>query len=59
MNLSHLLNARHAADRFAQWPLEGAGRLDVSSQVPPRPDEVPFIIDLDSDRAREACRTVG
>ena len=42
--------------------LIGAGKFGSMflSQVPHTPGlEVPIIIDLDRDRAREACRTVG
>src|SRR6476620_2104232 len=62
MNLSHLLNASHAAGKPVRTALTGAGQFGEMflSQVPHTPGlEVPFIIDLDSDRAREACRTVG
>src|SRR5205807_1877496 len=62
MNLSHLLNARHAAGKPVRVALIGAGKFGSMflSQVPHTPGlEVPLIIDLDRDRAREACRTVG
>ena len=62
MNLSHLLNARHAAGKPVRVALIGAGKFGSMflSQVPHTPGlEVPVIIDLDRDRAREACRTVG
>jgi hypothetical protein len=42
--------------------LIGAGKFGSMflSQVPHTPGlEVPLIVDLDRDRAREACRTVG
>src|ERR1700716_97104 len=62
MNLSHLLNARHAAGKPVRVALIGAGKFGSMflSQVPHTPGlEVPLIIDLDRDRAREGCRTVG
>src|SRR3954464_13138600 len=62
MNLSHLLNVRHAAGKPVRVALIGAGKFGSMflSQVPHTPGlEVPLIIDLDRDRAREACRTVG
>src|SRR4051794_41069627 len=62
MNLSHLLNARHAAGKPVRVALIGAGKFGSMflSQVPHTPGlEVPLIIDLDRDRARQACRTVG
>src|SRR5258705_10395794 len=62
MNLSHLLNIRAAAGKPVRVALIGAGKFGSMflSQVPPTPGlEVPLIIDLDRDRAREACRTVG
>ncbi len=62
MNLSHLLNARRAAGKPVRVALIGAGKFGSMflSQVPHTPGlEVPVIIDLDRDRAREACRTVG
>ena len=62
MNLHHLLNARHAAGKPVRVALIGAGKFGSMflSQVPHTPGlEVPLIIDLDPDRAREACRTVG
>src|SRR3982751_4215859 len=62
MNLSRLLNARHAAGKPVRVALVGAGKFGSMflSQVPHTPGlEVPLIIDLDRDRAREACRTVG
>ena len=55
MNLSHLLNARHAAGKPVRTALIGAGKFGSMflSQVPHTPGlEVPFIIDLDSDRER-------
>ena len=62
MNLSHLLNARRAAGKPVRVALIGAGKFGSMflSQVPHTPGlEVPVIIDIDRDRAREACRTVG
>src|SRR6267142_2990180 len=62
MNLHHLLNARLAAGKPVRVALIGAGKFGSMflSQVPHTPGlEVPVIIDLDRDRAREACRTVG
>ncbi|HEX5231734.1 MAG TPA: Gfo/Idh/MocA family oxidoreductase, partial [Bradyrhizobium sp.] len=62
MNLSHLLNARHAAGRPVRVALIGAGKFGSMflSQVPHTPGlEVPVIVDIDPERAREACRTVG
>jgi predicted homoserine dehydrogenase-like protein len=62
MNLSHLLNARLAAGKPVRVALIGAGKFGSMflSQVPHTPGiEVPVIVDLDPERAREACRTVG
>src|SRR4051812_3199867 len=62
MNLHRLLNARHAAGKPVRVALIGAGKFGSMflSQVPHTPGlEVSVIIDLDRDRAREACRTVG
>ena len=62
MNLHHLLNARLAAGKPVRVALIGAGKFGSMflSQVPHTPGlEVPVIVDLDPDRAREACRTVG
>src|SRR5271154_1999973 len=62
MNLSSLLAARHAAGKPVRVALIGAGKFGSMflSQVPHTPGlEVPVIVDLDPDRAREACRTVG
>src|SRR5258705_8028757 len=62
MNLFHLLNVRHAAGKPVRVALIGAGKFGTMfmSQVPHTPGlEVPLIIDLDRDRARDACRTVG
>ena len=62
MNLHHLLNARLAAGKPVRVALIGAGKFGSMflSQVPHTPGlEVSVIVDLDRDRAREACRTVG
>src|ERR1700680_72830 len=62
MNLSHLLNARRAAGKPIHVALIGAGKFGSMflSQMPHTPGlEVPVIVDLDPERAREACRTVG
>src|SRR3954453_4719210 len=62
MNLHHLLAKRHAAGKPVRVALIGAGKFGSMflSQVPHTPGlEVSVIIDLDRNRAREACRTVG
>src|SRR6202046_4753243 len=62
MNLFSLLATRHAAGKPVGVALIGAGKFGSMflSQVPHTPGlEVPVIVDLDPDRAREACRTVG
>src|SRR6516165_5236804 len=62
MNLFRLLEARHAAGKPVRVALIGAGKFGSMflSQVPHVAGlEVPIIVDLDRDRAREACRTVG
>jgi predicted homoserine dehydrogenase-like protein len=62
MNLSHMLDARRAAGKPVRVALIGAGKFGSMflSQVPHTPGlEVPVIIDLDAERARDACRTVG
>jgi FlaA1/EpsC-like NDP-sugar epimerase len=62
MNLHRLLNARRAAGKPVRVALIGAGKFGSMflSQVPHTPGlEVPVIVDLDPQRAREACRTVG
>jgi predicted homoserine dehydrogenase-like protein len=62
MNLSHLLSARRAAGKPVRVALVGAGKFGSMflSQVPHTPGlEVPVIVDLDPQRARDACRTVG
>src|SRR5947209_18467697 len=62
MNLHRLLNARLAAGKPVRVALIGAGKFGSMflSQVPHTPGlEVPVIVDLDPERARKACRTVG
>jgi predicted homoserine dehydrogenase-like protein len=62
MNLHHLLAVRAKAGKPVRTALIGAGKFGSMflSQVPHTPGlEVPVIVDLDPDRAREACRTVG
>jgi predicted homoserine dehydrogenase-like protein len=62
MNLHRLLIDRLAAGKPVNVALIGAGKFGSMflSQVPHTPGlEVPVIVDLDPDRAREACRTVG
>src|SRR6202790_3790883 len=62
MNLHRLLDARRAAGKPVPVALIGAGKFGSMflSQVPHTPGlEVPVIVDLDPERAREACRTVG
>src|SRR5262245_3645391 len=62
MNLSHLLHARRAAGKPVRVALIGAGKFGSMflSQVPHTPGlEVPIIVDLDPQRAKDACRTVG
>src|SRR3984957_10163714 len=62
MNLHRLLNTRRAAGKPVRVALIGAGKFGSMflSQVPHTPGlEVPVIVDLDPDRAREACRPVG
>ncbi len=62
MNLHRLLDARCAAGKPVRVALIGAGKFGSMflSQVPHAPGlEVPVIVDLDPERAREACRTVG
>src|SRR6201990_3643332 len=62
MNLHHLPTARQAAGKPVRVALIGAGKFGSMflAQVPHTPGlEVPVIVDLDRDRAREACRTVG
>ena len=62
MNLHHLLAARHKAGKPVRVALIGAGKFGSMflSQVPHVPGlEVPVIIDLDPQRAKDACKTVG
>ena len=62
MNLHRLLEGRRAAGKPVQVALIGAGKFGSMflSQVPHTPGlEVAVIVDLDPERAREACRTVG
>jgi predicted homoserine dehydrogenase-like protein len=62
MNLSALLRQRHDAGRPVRVALIGAGKFGSMflAQVPTIAGlEVAMIADLDPDRAREACRTVG
>src|SRR5499427_819815 len=62
MNLFRLLQARHAAGQPVRVALIGAGKFGSMflSQVPHTPGlEVPVIVDLDRDRAKDACRAVG
>src|SRR5919107_3196700 len=62
MNLTSLLHARTEAGRPVRAALIGAGKFGSMflAQVPTIPGiEVAVIADLDPDRARQACRTVG
>jgi predicted homoserine dehydrogenase-like protein len=62
MNLHHLLQQRAAAGKPVRVALIGAGKFGSMflSQVPHTPGlEAAVIVDLDPERAREACRTVG
>jgi predicted homoserine dehydrogenase-like protein len=62
LNLHHLLAARAAAGRPVRVGLIGAGKFGSMflAQVPATPGlEVGVIADLDPERARAACRTVG
>ena len=62
MNLNHLLTKRASAGKPVRVALIGAGKFGSMflSQVPHTPGlEVPIIVDLDPERARDACRTVG
>ncbi|UFZ03279.1 Gfo/Idh/MocA family oxidoreductase [Bradyrhizobium ontarionense] len=62
MNLFSLLQARNASGKPVRVALIGAGKFGSMflAQVPHVAGlEVPVIIDLDPDRARDACRTVG
>ena len=62
LNLQHLLSRRAAAGKPVTVALIGAGKFGSMflSQVPTIPGlEVRAIADLDPDRARRACATVG
>ncbi|MGJ4892870.1 NAD(P)H-dependent oxidoreductase [Bradyrhizobium sp. HKCCYLRH3099] len=62
MNLHALLQARAASGKPVRVALIGAGKFGSMflSQVPHVAGlEVPVIVDLDPERARDACRTVG
>jgi predicted homoserine dehydrogenase-like protein len=62
MNLFRLLQARHAAGKPVRAALIGAGKFGSMflSQVPHTGGlDVPIIVDLDPDRAKDACHTVG
>src|SRR3954468_18640425 len=62
MNLHHLLQQRAAAGKPGRVALIGAGKFGSMflSQVPHTPGlEVSVIVDLDPQRAKDACRTVG
>src|SRR6516164_10472686 len=62
MNLFRLLEARHKAGKPVRVALIGAGKFGSMflAQVPHVSGlEVPVIVDLDPQRAGEACRTVG
>src|ERR1700749_1365490 len=62
MNLYRLLQARHAAGKPVRVALIGAGKFGSMflSQVPHVAGlEVPVIVDLDPQRAKDACKTVG
>jgi predicted homoserine dehydrogenase-like protein len=62
MNLYRLLSARHKAGKPVRVALIGAGKFGSMflSQVPHVPGlEVPVIVDLDPQRAKDACKTVG
>jgi predicted homoserine dehydrogenase-like protein len=62
MNLTHRLAERRADGRPVRTALIGAGKFGSMflSQVPTIPGlDVTAILDLDPDRARNACRNVG
>src|SRR5437660_6406653 len=62
MNFFHMLQQRADAGRPVRVGLIGAGKFGSMflNQVPTTPGlEVSVIADLDPDRARAACRTVG
>src|SRR5690242_1126203 len=62
MNLFRLLQERYSAGKPVRVALIGAGKFGSMflSQVPHTPGlEVPVIVDLDPECAREACRMLG
>jgi predicted homoserine dehydrogenase-like protein len=62
MNLFSLLQARNASGRPVRVALIGAGKFGSMflAQVPHVPGlDVPVIVDLDPQRAKDACKTVG
>jgi predicted homoserine dehydrogenase-like protein len=62
MNLHRLLQARHKTGKPVRVAVIGAGKFGSMflSQVPHVPGiEVPVIVDLDPQRAKDACKTVG
>src|SRR5262245_12418282 len=62
MNLYHLLSVRRAAGKPVRVALIGAGKFGSMflSQVPHVPGlDVSVIVDLDPQRAKHACKTVG
>ena len=62
MNLYRLLQTRHQAGKPVRAVLIGAGKFGSMflSQVPHVAGlEVPVIVDLDPQRAKDACRSVG
>src|SRR5215475_15870396 len=62
MNLFSLLKARAATGQPVRVALIGAGKFGSMflSQVPHvKGLDVPVIVDLDPQRARDACKTVG
>ena len=62
MSLYRLARERAAADRPIQVGLIGAGKFGSMflNQIPTMPGvEIAVIADLDPDRAKNACRTVG
>src|SRR6201987_4739072 len=62
MNLFRLPHARSKAEKPVRVALIGAGKFGSMflSQVPHVPGlEVPVIVDLDPQRAKDACKTVG
>src|ERR1700744_3979474 len=62
MNLFSLLQARNASGKPVRVALIGAGKFGSMflSQVPHVPGlDVSVIVDLDPQRAKDACKTVG